>query len=814
MRYKNELLITCFISTLISTGVIVGWVFDSAVLKLELSHYINMKFNTAFSLLLASVILCLSIKDDSKKLKLTLILILLGLNLLSIAQNIFSVDLGIDELFVKDESWRLSNKPFPGRMSGITSFSFILISLSFLIMKGPTLRLAGQFMLHLVSLLSLIVIIGYVLNAPQFYTMSFLTAMALPTAITLFFYTIGASLLNPTLGLTGFFLGNHLGNVIGRILFPSAVLAMLIITMLRSILHQRGLVDVEFGNALFAVASILIGLILIWTTGVQINRIDERRSQAERDLKRTNENLESIILERTADLQTAINKLKESETKLTKSELLFKGMFDYSDSVIFIKDLDGKYISANSQIKKYFNISVEELRGKTMHDFLTPEEIEKTEAIESAILNGGESYVYQMSTQTALGKRIFQTDKFALRDEHNVIYALATILTDVTELKNAEASINAIFNTAMVSIISTNRDGIVTNFNKGAERLLGYKAEEVIGTLNVTALHVAEEMETRIKEEQEGETLNQFDVLVGNAKNGKYESKAWTYVRQDGSTFPVQLITAGILDEFGNTMGYLGIATDVTDLKKAKIDLEILANQLQRKNNQLVNFNRVISHNLRSPIVNLATILNFYKTTTDQAKKEVYIEKFEAIVKQMTGIFSEFVDILKIQEDTTKDKELLSLEDALKKSKIMLAGAILEAHAQISHDFTALPEILYPKSYLESIFLNLLSNAIKYRSPGRDPIIHCRAYTSKGQMILTVKDNGLGIDMKKYGSFLFGLNHTFHGHPEAKGVGLYITKTQVEAMGGSIMAESEVNVGTTFTIVFNKKEQQAAPALN
>jgi signal transduction histidine kinase len=105
--------------------------------------------------------------------------------------------------------------------------------------------------------------------------------------------------------------------------------------------------------------------------------------------------------------------------------------------------------------------------------------------------------------------------------------------------------------------------------------------------------------------------------------------------------------------------------------------------------------------------------------------------------------------------------------------------------------------------------LNLLSNAMKYRSPKRIPVIHFQTADINGEITMKVSDNGLGIDLKKHGNSLFGLNKTFHDHAEAKGVGLYITKKQIEAMGGYISAESKVEKGTTFTVFFDKNKKNS-----
>ncbi len=107
-------------------------------------------------------------------------------------------------------------------------------------------------------------------------------------------------------------------------------------------------------------------------------------------------------------------------------------------------------------------------------------------------------------------------------------------------------------------------------------------------------------------------------------------------------------------------------------------------------------------------------------------------------------------------------------------------------------------------SYLDSILLNLLTNAIKYKSPERKPIVRARTTFEDDQLKLYFSDNGLGIDLERYGDRIFGLYQRFHEHADSKGLGLYIVNSQVRAMGGTIEVESEVNKGTTFIITFKK----------
>ena len=107
-------------------------------------------------------------------------------------------------------------------------------------------------------------------------------------------------------------------------------------------------------------------------------------------------------------------------------------------------------------------------------------------------------------------------------------------------------------------------------------------------------------------------------------------------------------------------------------------------------------------------------------------------------------------------------------------------------------------------AYLDSILLNLISNAVKYRAQQRPATIRLHAHQAAGFVVLTVQDNGLGIDLVKNRAKLFGMYKTFHDNEDARGVGLFLTKNQIEAMLGTIEVESEVGVGSTFKICFNE----------
>jgi signal transduction histidine kinase len=163
----------------------------------------------------------------------------------------------------------------------------------------------------------------------------------------------------------------------------------------------------------------------------------------------------------------------------------------------------------------------------------------------------------------------------------------------------------------------------------------------------------------------------------------------------------------------------------------------------------------------------------------------------------------DLIEVLKNKEDSYVTKEKLSFMQIFDLVEKNLTADIKKSKAKINFDFSQAPIIYYPKSYLESIMQNLVSNAIKYHHPDRAPQISVKTYITEEKTYLEVGDNGLGIDLKEHSQDIFGLYKTFHSQKDSKGLGLYITKAQIIAMGGTIEVRSKPGMGTTFTVCFS-----------
>lgn len=240
-----------------------------------------------------------------------------------------------------------------------------------------------------------------------------------------------------------------------------------------------------------------------------------------------------------------------------------------------------------------------------------------------------------------------------------------------------------------------------------------------------------------------------------------------------------------------------------SNILESKSNLEGLTRQLQDQNRKLDEFAHIISHNLRSPVNNIQALINLLDDRSDISDYKLIYDKVRNVAKNLSETMNDLMDTLKVKTQQSVDLSEVRFKEVLDKVVQSLEGELITAEASVTFDFNEVPHVTYSRPYLESIFQNLLTNAIKYRSPSRKPAIHFKSNRVDAHLELRVTDNGQGIDMEKFGDKLFGLHKTFHAHHEARGVGLFLVRTQIEALGGSIRVESEVDRGTTFIIRFN-----------
>lgn len=249
-------------------------------------------------------------------------------------------------------------------------------------------------------------------------------------------------------------------------------------------------------------------------------------------------------------------------------------------------------------------------------------------------------------------------------------------------------------------------------------------------------------------------------------------------------------------------IGIRGVFQDIHENKTNELNLQNALDLIATQNSRLFNFAHIVSHSLRSHSSNLSLISQLLQEARTKEDKLDLLTNVEDISGNLETAIRDLNKVVTRNSDLKKERRRVRFKDSLDIVMAATSSLINRENAQIIADFENLNEITYFPEYLESILLNLITNAIKYRQKNRKPVIYIQTYTENGNEYLEVNDNGSGIDLDQYGDKMFGMYQTFHRHPEAKGIGLFITKNQVEVMGGSISVTSTINIGTTFKIKF------------
>ncbi len=484
-----------------------------------------------------------------------------------------------------------------------------------------------------------------------------------------------------------------------------------------------------------------------------------------------------------------------------KSDAKFKGLLESAPDAIIIVNKEGNIQLVNAQTEKLFNYKREEIIGQKV-EILIPDRFK-------GVHHHHRDGFFSNPNTRSMGADLELYGKMKDGTEFPVEISLSPIETedgllvsaairDITQRKKSEAKFKGLLESAPDAIIIVNKDGNIQLVNAQTERLFEYNRDEIIG----------EKIEILIPERFKGAHHHHRNGFFSEPNTRAMGANLELYARRkDGTEFPVEISLSPIETEEGLLVS--AAIRDITEQKKATKELkeyaarmESYSHMLEIKNTQLIDFSSIVSHNLRAPLVNISMLVDYIEESKDENERREVFEKIKPVINHLNEVFSELVESVQVRQDTEIKLDRINLGDTLKKVLIGFESQIKSYEADIQIDFLEAPEIDYPQKYIDSIFTNLLSNSLKYRSLERKPVIKIKTQKVKEGILLTISDNGLGIDLELHKDKLFKIRKVFHKHPEAKGFGLFLTKTQVDAMDGKIWVESTPNVGSTFFIEF------------
>ncbi|WP_439882512.1 PAS domain S-box protein [Pontibacter sp. MBLB2868] len=344
-------------------------------------------------------------------------------------------------------------------------------------------------------------------------------------------------------------------------------------------------------------------------------------------------------------------------------------------------------------------------------------------------------------------------------------------------------------------VVILDAEGRVEWVNDGFTRLTGYSKEEVTGKIPSSFLQ---------GEETDSATSR---LITEGYKSKKYFTAEVINYRKNREKYWVKIDVSPILDSAGELLNFVAIQTDITEKKKSETEQIKLTDDLYKHNLNLQLFTYMVSHNLRAPVANALGLSGLVKRLNkDTPQFDTALDKLYTSITQLDGVIKDINTILSVRDaDKSLPRELVNLQNITQEVLDGFSGELIEQQATVHLDIDNTFEMLSNRAYLYSILLNLVSNAIKYKHTERPLILSISVAKDRRGYVFTVCDNGLGMDMHIVENQLFKLYKRFHPNTHGKGVGLFLVKTQVEAIGGKIEVESKPNVGTKFKLLLGAK---------
>ncbi|MEO0405503.1 MAG: ATP-binding protein, partial [Bacteroidota bacterium] len=272
------------------------------------------------------------------------------------------------------------------------------------------------------------------------------------------------------------------------------------------------------------------------------------------------------------------------------------------------------------------------------------------------------------------------------------------------------------------------------------------------------------------------------------------------FIREDGRKQWLSYELKPWRNRDGEVGGIIMFTADISHLKKTTYELEQALEKSDKQNHRLQNFAHIVSHNLRSHSSNISLLVDLLSQDFPEVMKNEYVQMIAKANSNLTTTLAHLNEVTQINKLEGQKMEWVDLKEYVLKTIKLFQVKADKNHVKLINKVLDSPRIKVVPAYLESILLNLISNAIKYRDEQKESFVLINISKGEKYLLLSVKDNGLGLNTERHQHKIFGLYKTFHDHPEATGVGLFMTKNQVEAMGGTIELISEPGVGTTMNV--------------
>ena len=401
------------------------------------------------------------------------------------------------------------------------------------------------------------------------------------------------------------------------------------------------------------------------------------------------------------------------------------------------------------------------------------------------VVNAGVSVIAALITSYVANK-ILKKNKLL---EHSVAEGSRNLAEVNDTLAKSQSHLRTIFKTTGIAFLLLDNDLQILTYNA----IANHWSEQSFGT----QLQEGTYFPALLNEERKQPVTNMMHAAMrGDPVN--YEA---CYPLLNGEPEWYNISLNAVKDHKAKTIGLCCSAINITSAKFAEIERARMTEDLEQRNNDLEQFSYIVSHNLRAPVANITGLAHVLKQTgltlRERAETEDFL--FQSVLK-LDEVIHDLNHILQVRRGIKEKKEKIIFPELLGDILTGFHLVIEQENIQVLTDFSEAAELFSIKSYIYSIFLNLVSNSIKYRQPDRPLMVEIKSWIESDKLTIWFKDNGRGMDISRKTNEIFGLYKRFHLDVEGKGIGLFMVKSQVRALGGNIDVQSQPGNGTAFLI--------------
>ncbi len=506
---------------------------------------------------------------------------------------------------------------------------------------------------------------------------------------------------------------------------------------------------------------------------------------------------------------------KQAEQELRTSEARYRLLVEDQSEMISLVQCDGTLSFVNQAYAGVLGLAADKIVGTSLYDHLPPAEHDRVrrsflKACDSAVATSMDSWLVAANGE----QRWIAWRNRAVIDQRGVISGIQSVGRDITERRAGEQKLQEITalmasvldSASEVAIISVDPELNITVFNKGAERLLGYSRDEIVGHAKPALFHDPEEMRLRADElsAQVGYRIAESAVLIEPSTLG--QPREWTYIRKDGTRVAVSLVVTAMDSPEGRNFGYVGIAQDITRQARYEQSLRLAMDHADRANKAKSEFLANMSHEIRTPlnaVIGLGYLLGQSPLNADQRQ---FVAKIEFAGRSLLSVVNNVLDLSKIEAgEMLLEEERFDLPELLTDIGQLLLPQVsakgIELMAQVA---PSLPRwVKGDAARLRQILTNLVNNAIKFTAEGCVTVeAWCTELeASRIRLRCEVRDTGIGIDpivMERLFTPFTQADASTTRRFGGTGLGLSIARRFVDLMGGEIGVTSTVAVGSTF----------------